>query len=63
MPLNADLMKSTAVHYEEEELDSLQLNIFSQDSRHFEIVSQVSFTSYANWAFRLISCLGSESLH
>ena len=55
MPLNADLMKSTAVHYEEEELDSLQLNIFSQDSRHFEIVSQVSCTSYANLAFELIS--------
>ncbi len=34
-------MKSTAVQYNEEVFDGLQLNIFSQDSRHFDIVSEV----------------------
>ncbi len=41
-PVNADLMKSTAVQYVEEVSDGLQLNIFSQDSRHFDIVSEVT---------------------
>ncbi|KAL0047351.1 hypothetical protein WJX82_001169 [Trebouxia sp. C0006] len=45
-PINADLMKSTAVQYNEEVFDGLQLNIFSQDSRHFDIVSENGDISY-----------------
>lgn len=41
-------MKSTAVQYSEEAIDGLQLNIFSQDSRHFDIVSEVSLVFSAN---------------
>ncbi len=41
-------MKSTAVQYSEEVFDGLQLNIFSQDSRHFDIVSEVGRAFSAN---------------
>ena len=40
-PLRADLMSSVAVHFKGEEFEPLQLNIFNQDSRHFNIVSEV----------------------
>ncbi|DBA84699.1 TPA: hypothetical protein ACH3X1_005951 [Trebouxia sp. C0004] len=45
-PVNADLMKSTAVQYNEEVFGGLQLNIFSQDSRHFDIVSENGDITY-----------------
>lgn len=41
LKLNLSLLTSTAVHYPEEENSALQLNIFCQDSRHFEIISEV----------------------
>ena len=41
-------MKSTAVQYNEEVFEGLQLNIFSQDSRHFDIVSEVICSCSAN---------------
>ena len=46
VPLNAkiDLVKSKseAVEFPTDETEPLQLNIFSKDSRHFDIVSEVS---------------------
>lgn len=41
-PLNADLMKSAAVQFPVDDSVPLQLNIFSKDSRHYDIVSEVS---------------------
>ena len=41
LELNADLLKSAAVQFPIEEIVPLQLNIFSEDSRHFNIVSEV----------------------
>ena len=41
LELNVDLLKSAAVQFPVEDIAPLQLNIYSEDSRHFDIVSEV----------------------